>query len=530
MRTPGSPPPQRSPNRPAEVPFASRVTGKDKAARVPLDYFRTVGKRKVAVALIALLVTAAALGASLASGYWRDLASPGKVHSVHIAWEHDCSACHTPGQPTGSRNGLRGVLGTGPVSDALCKNCHAGPPHHAREIEGDAGSCASCHVEHRGRHSSLTRMSDSSCTRCHANLEGHMKGTSSEFATKIKSFALDHPQFNLGPAGKRQPLGKALDPGNLKFNHKLHLIPGQRDAVKAAGGWTLGDIKDNALRERYRRQQPAGQDKDSSLVQLDCASCHVLDASGTAESRQTLAPRADGAYMLPVTYEQHCKACHPLTFDPALPGVQVPHPLQPADVKRFLWGVFSAQEVKALESKMKGGTDRPLPGHNLTREEKEARARMKDKVVTAAKFLFQEDLGKAAQFVFKGKTTCGLCHLYEGKAVAGIPAQIRPVNVPRVWYEHGKFSHKAHRTVQCLDCHQGATESTKHTDVLLPGIENCRTCHAPAARVDGKKRGGVRYDCVTCHRYHHGDVPDAGLGAAARGVRERRTMQEVLGK
>ncbi len=118
------------------------VTGKDKAVRVTLDYFRDTGKsRKIAV-VSALGVVGAGLLVSLAFGWWRDLASPGKLNTVHAAWERDCTACHVPLKPTSSGNGLHGVLGAGPVSDALCMHCHAGTAHHPDHVKpAEPGSC-----------------------------------------------------------------------------------------------------------------------------------------------------------------------------------------------------------------------------------------------------------------------------------------------------------------------------------------------------------------------------------------------------
>src|ERR1700722_18127032 len=150
------------------------LSGKDKAARVPLDYFRKTGSgRKIAV-VIALGVVGVGLLVSLAFGWWRDLASPGQLNWVHSAWEHDCSVCHEPLKPTSSRNGLHTTLAAGKVSDQLCMNCHAGTPHHPNHVKTEEiGSCASCHMEHRGRQSMLSKLPDHNCIRCHANLKEH---------------------------------------------------------------------------------------------------------------------------------------------------------------------------------------------------------------------------------------------------------------------------------------------------------------------------------------------------------------------
>src|SRR5207253_6041113 len=139
------------------------------------------------------------------------------------------------------------------------------------------------------------------------------------------------------------------------------------------------------------------------------------------------------------------------------------------------------REVRAPDLRKKLSAARPLPGHNLSREEREARKRIQAKVADVESFLFQDDLRKAREFVFMGKTTCGLCHHYQRTPGAVLPARILPIEVPEVWYPHATFSHRAHRAVECRHCHEGAEGSTKHTDVLLPGVANCQGCHAPAS-------------------------------------------------
>jgi hypothetical protein len=503
--TPSAPPPLRP------------VTGKDKSSRVPLDYYKHLSDRKKKVTWVLLGLVGVVLAVSLASGYWREMASPGKVHVVHAEWEHDCSVCHLPLQPTSSRNGLRGALGVGQVSDALCKKCHAGPPHHpGREIAEEVGSCASCHTEHHGRRAQLSLVADSTCTKCHADLEKHVKDGKPLYEKTVTNFDRDHPQFRIGLPGKRQPLDKVSDPGKLRFNHEVHLAAGMKTQ------WHLDQITDPELRERYRKEQDNKEDKDP--VQLTCASCHQLDAADapTGAPGGGSVTRTMGEYFQPTTYEQHCKACHPLTFDPRLPKVEVPHLLQPEQVRRFLWGVYGGEEVKEL--KKKSITDRPLPGMNLTREaQQEAKARIAGRVGEAESILFQQDVEKAMKFATQGKAMCGLCHQY----TSGPEKKIVPPDVPRVWYPHSKFSHKAHRMAECKVCHD-AEKSTKNSDVLLPGVENCRKCHAPSGVVKDHKVGGVRYDCVTCHRYHNGERPQAGLGAAKRGIEKRKPLQDFL--
>jgi len=139
-----------------------------------------------------------------------------------------------------------------------------------------------------------------------------------------------------------------------------------------------------------------------------------------------------------------------------------------------------------------------------------------------------------ARYVFPGKSTCQLCHHYSGGVGQAEPDRIVPVDVPEVWYEHSRFSHGAHRTVDCRGCHGGKNggksvdDSEVETDVLLPPRENCLKCHSTARTVGGDKEGGVRHECVTCHGYHHADNPLAGRGSSGRGIEKRVSVEDLL--
>jgi hypothetical protein len=395
----------------------------------------------------------------------------------------------------------------------------------------EVASCAACHRDHAGRQALLTAVPDSACTRCHADLPSHQTRTPDEPGFQnVSAFPAGHPQFRLGRGAERRPLGEARDPGKLRFNHALHLTPGLKASPDDARDWTLGDIKDKMLRARYTREQPEEARGEKDAVRLRCASCHQLDSTDAPPPGpgQAVSGRSPGDYLLPVTYEQHCKACHPLTFDPALPTVAAPHHLQPVELRRFLWGVYAEKRVRDPEPDRKGTSSRPLPGPNLSRAEAEARKKIAEQADGALAFLSQEPLRKVERLVHGGRTTCGLCHHYGRPGEQAIAPTIEPTNVPPVWFEHSTFSHRSHRAVDCLQCHAGASRSTVETDVLLPGIATCRTCHAPAATDATGKTGGVRHDCVTCHRYHNGRAPLAGLGAAARGVETRRGVRAFL--
>jgi len=103
-----------------------------------------------------------------------------------------------------------------------------------------------------------------------------------------------------------------------------------------------------------------------------------------------------------------------------------------------------------------------------------------------------------------------------------------PPQVPEVWFKHAVFRHAPHRALDCLACHAQAKTSAVSADVLLPDIDTCFGCHGPQSYGEGKIRGGARFDCTECHRYHHGDSPLQGIGAAKRGVSVKRGIEQFL--
>jgi hypothetical protein len=283
------------------------------------------------------------------------------------------------------------------------------------------------------------------------------------------------------------------------------------------------NIVDDAERTRYWRlklkDSSDAQPVETDAVQLTCAACHRLDASDFGAPGDQLAglpqaavlpPRAAGAAILPITYENQCKACHPLTFDKT---AAVPHRLQPDKVREYLESYFT---LKLLESKStlfdKNVSRRHIPGKPPDEEMVKASERIKAQADAIQKLLYQ------------GKAGCAECHYGEPEGQL-VPARIAPTNVPTIWLPHAKFNHTIHRVVDCESCHEGVRDSKTSADVLLPGIETCQQCHAPPSRT----RGGARFDCTECHRYHHGDTPLRGLGTEKRDPEIKRTIEEVLG-
>ena len=78
--------------------------------------------------------------------------------------------------------------------------------------------------------------------------------------------------------------------------------------------------------------------------------------------------------------------------------------------------------------------------------------------------------------------------------VISIPA-VAPANITLRWLPHSKFDHAAHTGFTCTSCHEKALIGTESSDILIPGIATCKTCHAP-----GPNHAESR--CFECHTYH----------------------------
>jgi hypothetical protein len=507
-------------------------TRKARQPETPIDYYKgfdRITKWKLGLSVVAFLVATIwlrGLSWDLASGTrWtersRQLASHGPLTRAHAPWELQCGACHTSSGSIGMSQAewATGLFGDSTASDSQCKKCHAGPIHHAIQQPLKL-SCASCHHEHQGRDASLVRIADRHCTQCHDSLTAHTTdGTTTRFHPTIPRFEAGvHPDF--------RAISKP-DPGSLKFSHARHLALGM--ASDDGGPVQTLDMLAESDRARYQAyvKEPQG------WIQLDCAACHRLDGEDFALPVRPGPARSNGAYLLPVTYKNQCRACHPLEFDKASPTPSMAHGLQPDEVYKSLWKTYAARYLSSAPSLPERQIPpRPLPGRPEAPERQEARQAIERQVRAAEQILF-------------GPKKCGECHEYETTGQlpvsaldhwdAAHPVWIKPTKVPEIWLESAVFDHSVHRAVRCSECHERADRESKHvsgqsSDVLLPSIEVCLKCHSPS-RLDSdgiSRLGGASVDCTECHRYHNADTPLQGHGAKARDAQIKATLKESL--
>jgi hypothetical protein len=478
--------------------MAAKETGKQRAARISMDYYKDpdwIQGIKGALAVLAVLGASVWLvcGIVLPGEVGQKPYSRGPVAAVHTKWDSDCTQCHTPFRPLASENFLNGTLVSLHGSDEKCETCHAAPVHRKSQKMEDTPSCAGCHRDHRGLNASLIRTDDAQCTSCHANVTLHMKsGEEPQFpdATKITSFtAQDHPEFRLF---RKQE----ADPGSVKFNHELHMKPGQ---VLAEGGraFTLEDIVEGE-RDRYKKM--LGISDPTAAVQLNCESCHQVVAEQKPprpeykDTRLSLVRDYSG-YMKPVTYDNACAACHPLTL-PYLKE-KLPHGKQP---KEYL-DILASRNPTLPKEQPARRTPPPLPGSSLASASE----------ATPASNRTEQWQREAVLLLFRGKTTCGECHNSSVRFPDVAQPDVRSAivqfdqapKIPSLWFKHARFDHNAHGkgVADCKDCHAKAYTSAHSSDILIPKQENCLNCHSPTA--SGPHRG--RSDCAECHYFHGAD-------------------------
>jgi len=380
-----------------------------------------------------------------------------------------CNVCHPPWKPVWT-----------PVSDKACEQCHKKPAHFNNKSGNSVPECALCHIEHK-KDFLVAAVQAQYCVHCHADLK--IKKGQTPFAKNVHDFSTDHPEFKVVVNGrtpshrKRVPVDQArkMDSTKIRLNHRLHLRPDLEPKNKAVP----------------HKESRIFNPSNGEYEQLVCNNCHETDEHG--------------AYMKPVLYEDHCKACHGLQYDREFPEDRIPHGIQPVKIREFLEGKSYAYFLKSRSKVTTEGlaTLKQLPG----RRNLQAEVLMQQKVRTIEEKIYKDP----------GKQYCFNCHLPEDHSdnsnrfigrlisVEDLPKIVTP-NIPNRWYTHSFFNHRSHfrdprignKESGCVFCHGEVEKEAETNTVLLPRRDSCRQCHSPT--------GGVRADCKECHHYHKKDA------------------------
>jgi hypothetical protein len=185
-----------------------------------------------------------------------------------------------------------------------------------------------------------------------------------------------------------------------------------------------------------------------------------------------------------------------LLFDEHDPSSVVPH----GDLQRMFRALrehFSRQYLDA------GATSSRAAIGALRRPGQEDREMTLEQQRRARDWADTEALKMAGELL--EKRVCINCH--EVTRIVGASGfdqwQVSPVRLTANWMPRARFNHATHITEACTSCHDSAPRSKHSSDILMPHIEQCRTCHGDAG--DNSK---LSSDCVMCHRFH---MPNRGL-------------------
>ena len=177
----------------------------------PLPTLRVQRFRLSAIA--ALLVVALIGGLGLTGGLFSDLEPPfrdaGQLSPKHasIVGDNSCTDCHD-NHGDGPIQMVKAVFdpsGTDGMT-SKCLDCHTFPDE-ATSVH-QAGTCNSCHAEHKGTDKALVKFVDGQCHACHEQ--------------KFSTFASSHPQFGDNYPHRRRT--------SINFDHNSHINTHFQDA------------------------------------------------------------------------------------------------------------------------------------------------------------------------------------------------------------------------------------------------------------------------------------------------------------
>ncbi len=374
--------------------------------------------------------------------------NPGKLSLAHHGLTDQCEACHV--RPFES------------VRNETCIGCHKDIHDHARPDRLAAalgapgagedllrtvahafgkpgpGACVDCHMEHQGA-KQMEPPRQQFCADCHAALKHRLPDTR---LGNAGDFGTLHPQLTamvVTNPDSRTRSRVSLDDNprennGLTFSHKAHLDP-------------LGGVA--------RMAMSLGTANGYGRA-LGCRNCHR--------------PAEDGVRFQKVAMERDCEACHSLVYD-RVGGTF--RKLHHGDVAQLTADLAAAAPRRPVV------TGRHRPG------------------AYAAGGLYHSNFAPAPAIVqraFAKDGVCGECHTAETR---GGKLAVRPVTLVSRFMVGGWFDHASHKQTSCTVCH-AADQSRSSSDLLLPGIKQCRDCHLG----ENSSKPKVPSGCAMCHAYH----------------------------
>lgn len=495
-----------------------------------------------------------AFWAGIGSGLWlwlqhvqgeHQIYQAGDISRPHRLIENECWRCHTTWTPL--QRLVRFSDDEHSIENRKCETCHRVGEHHQHQIPAHRDiSCAACHQEHDGTEM-LKTPSSRHCVACHSDLKAH--GGKGTFANRVSRFdeVGGHPEFHLKSLLARTTVGEPAAASQSPPHGALQSVAFfQRSGEPAARWQDRGRIRFN-----HALHLKAEYDANGQLVQgLVGRNRKLVDLSQRCEVCHE--PDHERRFLKPISFERHCRECHPLLFDhERFPGQSVPHEM-PDIVRGFLTETYTLKtlgsdsqatldkplspgervaEGRVLASGSGDAVPRPLPGHRDFQRLSEVQALNVLNDVVRAESVAQQH--RHSLFGYEATGGCRYCHEVEATEAKSATTlsewKIVPTNIPVRWLPHANFHHEPHRLLSCSACHVGVHDSKSTGDVLIPGIDTCRACHAthpsewasklpphdanssfakPGSQSESlrdllnRTNRGAQVNCIECHHYH----------------------------
>jgi hypothetical protein len=344
--------------------------------------------------------------------------------------------------------GLRGnpkPYNAGPIARAhsligqKCSACHVSQGSFQRTATDQA--CLACHdgpIHH------VEQTFAPSCSNCHVEHKGtmHLADTSDRACTQCHA--------DLAGKDKNTPPRFVANIGGFDQTHPEF-------AVLRSGRIDQGTVKLNhAVHLKRDLRGPRGP------VQLQCVDCHRL-------------PGVEA-----VNYEKHCADCHTLEFDRRF-RESAPHK-EPKVVYEFV--VKKLTEYIAAhprEIPLVDEPDKRLPSRPPQPPARNAAEWVQQRLADAQLLLWRK--------------SCKECHALSHPSGPDALPEVAKAAITTRWLPHAEFDHESHQLVSCTSCHSKANNSQETADVLIPGVQVCRSCHHSGANAAEAR-------CFECHGYH----------------------------
>ena len=332
-----------------------------------------------------------------------------------------------------------------------CLTCHDDVQEHVRVEQfsfASLGATGCLQCHQEHEGNDQLVLSDSRlCVNCHQSLAAMSEGRAE--VSDVVGFS-EHPEFRV------HRVKSSIDTG-LKFPHNIHL--------DSRGVLNL---------------------KDESQV-LVCRDCHLVENDGTK--------------MAFPKFEKHCADCHSLRFSFEAPDRTMPHG-DVAKAKTFIRDTYASVAAK-------GGFRLPIEEMPKVLRQRAKTLKPEEVEIAQAMAWVEKKSASVISGPF-GKGQCAECHTIIENKDDPLAWDIVPVDPAMVSLVGARFDHAPHRQVTCSACH-GARESKAASDVLLPKIGKCQSCHGPPSASHL-----LPTQCVDCHSFHQGHAIAVKTGESKR--------------